>query len=339
MLRGLVGLSPAPGPRLAIALRAALSMAVPFGVLTLLGHEAVGLQTTAGAFTALFAAGMGAAERAKVLPFVAAGIIVSAAIGAALVPWPVASHIVLVLVAVVSSALVHAFRLGPPGPIFFVLVYGLAGNITAISEGERLNDPLVLLAAVGGGALFSYLVALSPLLRRAERRRAVRPLSELLPGPWLGRGEQTLVVRTACVALVGTAISVLWLDSSHAYWTVASGVAVIGLSADPAFSPLRGLQRMVGTLIGTGLFMLLAPLGQHPWVLIALLVLLQFGIEMVIVRNYALALVLVTPLVLLITSAASGGGDVSAAVLERLIDTLAGAALAVASTLLHRRPR
>ncbi|WP_241095500.1 MULTISPECIES: FUSC family protein [unclassified Leucobacter] len=335
--RSLLELPPSPGPRTWIALRAALSVSLPFGALTLLGHPEIGLQTAAGAFVALYAAGMGAAERAKVLPFVAAALIACTALGALLAPWPILLAIGLVGVTVVASALCFAYRVGPPGSVFFALAFGLSANITAVVDGERLNSPVTLMLAVSGGALFSYALALAPLLRRAERARPVRPVDELLPGPWLGAGERELLARVAVVAVLGTAVSVIWIDPHRAYWTVTAGVAVVGLVAGRRHAIGRGLHRTVGTLIGAGLYLAIAPLGRIPLLLVLLLGILQFAVESVVVRNYALALVFITPLVLLISGAATGGGDLWGSALERFLDTAVGVAIAMLTGLIHRR--
>lgn len=66
-----------------------------------------------------------------------------------------------------------------------------------------------------------------------------------------------------------------------------------------------------------------------------LLALLQFGIELVVVRNYAFALVFVTPLVLLISGAATGGTHLVTAAGERVIDTVLGSAIAMLTALVH----
>ncbi|WP_449282793.1 FUSC family protein [Leucobacter sp.] len=336
-MRSLFALPPSPAPRRWIATRAALSIGVPFGVLTLLGHEDIGLQAAAGAFVALFFAGAGAAERAKALPVVGGVLLACAALGVVFSPWPWLLAAGIVAVTVCTSALAFAFRLGPPGPVFFVLSYGLSANITAVVDGARLTSPWTFLAAMACGSLFSYLVALTPLLRRAERARPVRPLRELLPGPWLGAGERELVLRIAVVAVLGTLATMLLLDPHRAYWTVSAGVAVIGLTPSRGFAIGRGLHRTVGTLLGAALAVALAPLSAIPLLLVVLLMLLQFGIELVVVRNYALALVFITPLVLLITAAATGTADVSLAAWERVVDTAVGSALAVITGLIHRR--
>ncbi|WP_427869846.1 FUSC family protein [Leucobacter luti] len=335
-IRSLFRVSSGPGPRLWIAARAAISIGVPLALLTALGHQGLGLQTAAGAFVALYSAGLGARERAKTLPVIAAVLFACAALGVALAPSWLLTAVGLVVVAILVSAFAFAFRVGPPGPVFFVLTYGLSGNITAVVDGPRVNPPLGYLAAVASGMVFSYLVALVPLLRRSERRRPARPLRELLPGPWFGPGEWELLSRIAIVAVLGTVLSLWIVDPHRAYWTVSTGVAVVGLSAVRSHALARGLHRTVGTVVGAALALALAPLGREAVALVLLLVALQFVIELVVVRNYALALVFITPLVVLLTVAATGSGDVIGAAWERVLDTLLGSALAVATGLLHR---
>ncbi|WP_449276744.1 FUSC family protein [Leucobacter sp. GX24907] len=329
---------PQPGPpRYGVATRAGLAIAVPLLALTLLGHQDIGLQTAAGAFIALFAAQANAKERAKALPFIMLALLLSAVCGVLLTPWPLAFAAGLVFVAISASALCFGFRVGPPGPVFFVLAYGLASNVTGIVDGERANDPLVLLGAMLFGTCFAYLLAILPLVLRSQRRLPARPLSELLPGPWIGRDEFMLITRIGIAAILGTAISLVWLDQGHAYWTVCSSIAVVGLVGGRRFSLQRGLHRTIGTVIGALLFMIIAPVGAYPVLLAVLIGALQFTIELVVVRNYALALMMITPLVLLITSTVSSSGGYVAFALERVVDTLVGALLAILTALMHRR--
>ncbi|CAG7606530.1 hypothetical protein LEUCIP111803_00940 [Leucobacter soli] len=338
-LRSLVRLPAGVPPRRWIALRAALSSGIPLAVLTALGHERIGLQVAAGAFLAIYGANRSARDRAKLLPFVAAGMLACAALGAwsAPIPWLHLSG--LVAIAIAAPALAFGYRLGPPGPVFFVILYGLAGYITHAVDGVRVNDPLVFLLAVAAGAAFSYLLAVAPLVRAAERAKPGHTLPELLPGPWLGHDELTLVMRSGLVAVLGVLVSVLWLDPLRAYWPVAAGIAVLGLASDRWHALERALHRSVGTVIGAGAFLLLVPAAEVPWLLVAVIFVLQFVIEIIVPRNYALALVFVTPLVLLIIQVASGVGDPGATAAERVLDTVIGAALASAVALVIRRER
>jgi uncharacterized membrane protein YccC len=75
-----------------------------------------------------------------------------------------------------------------------------------------------------------------------------------------------------------------------------------------------------------GLINLAEPRGL--W-LVIVLALLQFAIEVVVARHYALALTFITPTALTISAAGGTGGSLAVAT-ERLLDTLLGAAIAMA---------
>jgi uncharacterized membrane protein YccC len=67
----------------------------------------------------------------------------------------------------------------------------------------------------------------------------------------------------------------------------------------------------------------------HGLWLVALLALLQFAIEVVVVRNYAMALTFITPVALMI-SAAAGTDTPLTLISERVVDTVLGAVIAMA---------
>lgn len=333
----LVRVGPAPHPRWPIATQAALAMALPVGLFTVVGQPMVGLQAAGGAFTALYLASATVRERAKALPLVGLLLLACAAAGTAAAADPTAVLLGLVAVTVVSSALAYAFALGPPGPVFFVLVYGMATTVTAAVDGARRVEPLAFLAAFAVGCLLAYAVAVAPLVVPGVRRRPARALRALLPGPRLSLDARLLLVRVVIVAVAGTVLSALWVDQERAYWTVCSGVAVIGLSAGRRTAMLRGSQRFVGTVVGAGLFALIALVSIPAPLLALVLAALQFLIELVVVRNYALALVFITPLVLVISTAAVPGADPGGLASERVVDTLLGAVLGMLTAFIHPR--
>ena len=234
--------------------------------------------------------------------------------------------------ALAVAALAFGFRLGPPGPLFFVLAFGLSAQVTAHAE----ITALAYTAAMASGCLFSYLVALSPLLIPRVRSHEPRPLRELLPGPALDAPSRMLLLRVAIVAVLGVVIG-LFVDPDRSYWIVGAAIAVIGVAADRRAAFERGLHRMLGTVLGVGVYALLALL--HPsglWIAL-ILGILQFSVELVVVRHYALALMIITPLVLLLTGAATGQIGSMDVALERVIDTVVGALLGAASGVLHPR--
>ncbi|GAA2010933.1 FUSC family protein [Microbacterium ulmi] len=336
-LRGLVAIAPAPHARWPIGLQAAFAMAVPLLLFTLLGLPEVGLQAAGGAFTALYAAACSAKERVRVLPFVGAGLIASAALGTVAGADPVVAVVGLIVVSIVAAALVYGFALGPPGPVFFVLVYGLSAHVTAAVDGRRAVEPLAFLGALALGCAFAYLAALSPLVVPRLRREPARRVHEILPGPRLDADARLLLVRVAIVAVVGAVGAALWVDPQHAYWAVCSGLAVVGVNVGRRAAFVRGTQRLVGTLVGAAVFAESAALAIPPLALPLLLGGLQFVIEILVVRNYALALVFITPLVLFITTTAAPGADPSGLIAARVLDTVIGAAIGALSGLLHPR--
>ncbi|WP_341956583.1 FUSC family protein [Microbacterium sp. LWH13-1.2] len=328
----LFALAPKRGPRWHLATQAALGIAVPIAVMTLLGEPSLGYIAASGAFTVLFAGTAPVIDRARILPFVAAGLIVSAALGVIVSANAWLVSIGVVVVAIVSAALSFGFRLGPPGPLFFVLVFGLSAHVIASSP----IAPLVYIAALAAGCLFSYLVAMAPLLLPRSRTITARPLRELLPGPAFTSDSRMLLVRVAIVAVIGVLLGLV-IDPTRTYWIVRSAVAVIGVAAARRAAVQRGLHRMLGTVVGAGVYALLALLHPSGLWLALLLGALQFTIELVVVRHYALALVFITPLVLLLTGAATGDIGSMDVAFERIVDTVVGAALGAASGLLHPR--
>ncbi|MDQ0644406.1 FUSC family protein [Microbacterium murale] len=328
----LFAFGPSPGPRWQLGLQAALGLAVPITVMTLVGLPVLGFIAASGAFTVLFAGFSPVVERAKVLPFVGAGLIASAVLGVLVAGDPWLVSVGVVVVAIVSAALAFGFRLGPPGPLFFVLVFGLSAHVIA---GSKIS-PLAYIAAFAAGCVFSYLVTLTPLLLPTVRAKRARPLRDLLPGPALDAGARTLLVRVAIVSVLGVLLGLI-VDPGRSYWIVGAAVAVIGVAAARRAAFQRGLHRMLGTVVGVGAYALLSLLHPSGLWLALLLGTLQFTIELVVIRNYALALVFITPLVLLLTGAATGEIGSMEVAWERIVDTLVGAALGAASGVLHPR--
>ncbi|GAA1534554.1 hypothetical protein HD600_001753 [Microbacterium ginsengiterrae] len=328
----LFAFAPSRGPRWQLGVQAAIGMAVPIAVMTLIGQPTLGFIAGSGAFTVLFAGAAPVVERARVLPLVGAGLLICATLGALAGANLWLTSIGIIGVATATAALAFGFRLGPPGPLFFVLVFGLSGQIV----GQGVIAPLGYVSAIAAGCLFSYLVALSPLAIRRVRAREPRPLREILPGPSFDDASRLLLLRVIIVAVLGVLIGVI-VDPHRSYWIVGAAVAVIGVAADRRAAFQRGLHRMLGTVVGVGVYALLVLL--HPsglWIAL-LLGVMQFSIELVVVRHYAIALMIITPLVLLLTGAATGQIGAMDVALERVVDTVVGAALGAASGVLHPR--
>ncbi|MDN8547719.1 FUSC family protein [Microbacterium sp. NM3R9] len=335
--RSLTRFGPAPGPRWHLGLQAATAMAVPVIALSAIGYESIGLLAATGAFATLYGGRFTPRERIVVVPIVAALLWACAAAGVlAAVLGPVVVAAGLVVVAVAASALVFGLSVGPPGPLFPVLIYGLSAHVTAPTASHRGLDPGLYLAVLAASLAFAWVVTAIPALRSKHRRTPPRPLSALFPRAHRETEARTLVVRAAAVAIVGTAASLV-VDPERAYWIVGAGIAVLGVSTSRRVALSRGIHRALGTAVGAGVYLAIAFVPLPGIVLGVVLGALQFVVELVVVRHYALALLFITPLVLLILGAAGGSGPELA--IERVVDTAVGAALGTLSSLIVVRGR
>ncbi|MFE0522711.1 FUSC family protein [Streptomyces sp. NPDC058954] len=131
-----------------------------------------------------------------------------------------------------------------------------------------------------------------------------------------------LAVRTALgCALAGYAS--LALGVGRPYWALVTAASLYQANLTLTWS--RGVQRVVGNILGVLLFAAVAPLahlGQPALVLCCLA--FNFGAEALIGRNYWLGTVCVTPMALLITefNHYQAPGQL---ITERVVDTLVGA--------------
>lgn len=84
----------------------------------------------------------------------------------------------------------------------------------------------------------------------------------------------------------------------HPYWAMVS--AVVPLAAkDLSRQLVRGAHRLIGTALGLGVSAALLALDLTGLGLIVAIVALQVGAELLVGRNYAIALTCITPLALL----------------------------------------
>jgi len=156
--------------------------------------------------------------------------------------------------------------------------------------------------------------------------------------PWWTRlGPLTpLALRTALgCALAGYAS--LALGVGRPYWALVTAASLY--QANITLTWNRGVQRVVGNLLGVLLFAAVAPLAHlGPAALVLCCLAFNFGAEALISRNYWLGSVCVTPMALLITEFA-GYQQPGQLIVERAVDTLVGAlvGLAAAVAVTNRR--
>lgn len=129
-------------------------------------------------------------------------------------------------------------------------------------------------------------------------------------------------MRVAVGCLGAGALSAL-LGLERPHWAVLSALIVLQTGPDRVRGQVRAIHRFVGTIAGLGLFALIYQLGPTGYALIALVAALQFCIELFVPRNYALAVVFITPVALIAGGVATTGGPIGPVIRDRLWETLA----------------
>lgn len=317
-----------PGPwRWWVGLQASLAIGLPIAVFTVAGLPMQGIIASLGGFTGLYCAQMRRRHRLRVLPFLALGFVGVSLLGVWCAGNLWLNFAFLVVAGTATAVLALGYAVGPPGPLMFVLVYAISGRIYL---NQHLQQHALgvfyipLLVAIG--ALLAFLVVVSPLLsgkvRRSETASGAfqEPQRFTLPEEvrWVaGR----IVAGLVLASLTGTALGI-----DRNYWVVISALAVLQSGWGRWFAVVRALQRVAGTLIGILIFGMLYFLKPSGIGLVLTVMLLQFAIEVVVMRNYGLALVFITPLALTIASAAHPGHEIGT-VYERVWDIVIGSGI------------
>nr|WP_120492013.1 FUSC family protein [Corynebacterium lactis] len=106
-------------------------------------------------------------------------------------------------------------------------------------------------------------------------------------------------------------------------WAVVSSLMVLQWGPDRTAGSIRGLHRLVGSVLGIFLYALLFSFGLDSWTLLIALAACQFGAEILVVKNYALTTIVTTPLALLL------GGNVSGPLVPLVAGRVAEVSLSV----------
>lgn len=143
-----------------------------------------------------------------------------------------------------------------------------------------------------------------------------------------GSNALRVVLRVGMATLLAGALGAA-LELERAYWAIAAALLMLHQGFDWTRTLLRSLERTLGTWVGlllAGVIVWWQPAGA--W-LVLVVMLLQFVIEVAVVRNYALAVVFITGAALTIASGGQPVDDVPALLWARGVDTLFGCACAL----------
>ena len=234
---------------------------------------------------------------------------------------------VVALLATLVTGVVSGYRWHPGGATFAVFAAGAVATMPA----EWINVAQVLVVA-SASVLFSLLLtAVLGLLRTRSWTKVFRPLQ-----PAVFRADWSVPVTVGVGALLAGLIGQTF-DDDHWYWAmVAASVVLAGAAIDSRL--IRSLQRFTGTSLGVLVAAVLLWLELPTLAIIAAVILLQAAAELLIGRNYGVAMLAVTPLALLMVSLASPT-PAEILVVDRVFETFIGSLIGTIVALISARMR
>ena len=300
-------------------------------MLLLLGRLDLSVYASFGAFAALY--GRLDPPRTRVRMQATAGgiLVLSMLLGtllSALSAPPIASVIVVALLAAAVTLFAYRAQWHPPGALFAVFAAGACASFPATAA----TFAVVLLVGLSSVAWSLLVTTVFVLARRGSWRRPART------APSIGAVAWEMTATVAVAALLAGVAGVL-LVGTHWYWAMVGAVAAVG-GAHVTARLIRGVQRLVGTLVGVLIAAGLLALHLPPWAILVVAVAMQVGAELFVGRNYGIAMVFITPLALLMISLASPTSPeilLRDRVLETVIGVAVGTIVAIVSAALRRR--
>lgn len=325
--------------RCGLSVTLALALVAATGRLDLAGYAAL------GALASLYGRSDPAPWRARVGTLAGVGLVAAVVVMSALQAAGAPTVVVLTtltLLAAGASAGTVALRTGPPGAT--ILVFAAGAGSAPVTGGT--SEVLLRGAAAVAGALVAWLVANAGSTLRRVRQG---PAHTHTPAP----GDRAPAVRDvlragsadgaplAAALRVGVAGAVAGAVATvagwgHPAWAVMGAAAVLQ-GAHVRHIGVRALQRAAGTAVGAAIALPLLGADLPFLAVAALVVVLQTVTELVVARHYGAAMLTITPMALLMTSI-GGAPDPTALAVDRALDTVLGAVVALVVAVAAARP-
>lgn len=231
-------------------------------------------------------------ERMFTILICAFGFMISFLIGLLFSFNPFISSLVFGLFALFVHWVCLYLKVRPPGSFFFIM-------LAAVSSCMPFNLSLIplKLGLIGLGAInattLAFLYSLMTLKTdKMSKAPALNP----------DKFEKFFEALILGVFMFASMLLGKMMKIENPYWIPISCAAVMQAGSTYTIWQ-RTFHRLLGTFIGIGLCWLILSFAQTPLALCLSIIALQFIIEMLVVRNYAFAVIFITPLTILLTEA------------------------------------
>lgn len=267
---------------------AGLNVAIVLFIGAYFNRPDLGLVSMIGTTIFLYIPSTSIYHRMLVLMGCGFGISFSFALGLIGQFFPFMIPLIVCVVTIVSSMIVRYYNLGSPGYFFFVLACILGANLPFDKDEFVMLIGLVSLGAMSAnitGFIYCLLV--------------IYVFKNNIPSEITKRGKlgfDIIIIDPIIIGIfVGFAIFIgSFLGLERSYWVgVSCAVIMQGLTFKAIW--IKQLQRIIGTFIGAAFAWYLLGIKFNNIEFAALMFALVFMTEFLVVRNYALAIVFITP--------------------------------------------
>lgn len=311
-----------------MALAAACATGIPLVVGAYFNVLSFGLFASLGGLCFVYAPNTELYHRMAVLMACAFGMTACYTLGLLTFYVPGLMVPVLTGMTIVVTMIQRYYNLGPPGTLFFVM--------PAMIGAYTMRPELNIFTAVGvfsAGTTLAVAIAFMYSLY-AISRGPVDKASGVI------RNFNYVIVEPVCIGLtVGASLGVAHiLQLPRPYWVPISCIAVMQVAT---FRDVwrRQLHRIIGTAFGVGVGIAVLTLNMDVWGVALTMFGLFFVIEYLIPRNYALAVIFITPMTILLAESASLHlGAAHSVAWIRLIDTVVGSLMGLLGAALMHHP-
>lgn len=226
------------------------------------------------------------------------GFLISFTIGQFFSFSKTAAVISLGLFSIVVHWIILYYKANAPGSLFFILIAALS-----VCQPHNLTSVPFKVGLIALGTMFSAFIALTYTLMISAR---VLRNKENIVVPLLSKNQLAdfweAIILGGFMAIT-LAIGFI-MEIQYPYWITISCAAVMqGASLYNIWQ--RTFQRIFGTFIGLGLCWLFLSFVETHLMICLFIIALIMIVEMLIVRNYALAVIFITPLAILLSEAST----------------------------------
>ena len=300
---------------------AAMCVGVPLMAGYFLGNVHNGALASLGGLVILYLPEATFTNRMITLMVCSFGLLASFCVGLIFSFNPIVAAVVLGGFTFAVHRITRYFKMKPPGNFFFIM-------LAAVAMCMPFNAALIpnKTGIIGMGCMCACLLALAygVLVRGKESTNNPQEIIIVKKRSYfLGGIESAIFGLFIGLSLLTAKI----LQLNNPYWVPVSCLAVMqGVSTRHIWQ--RSLQRIAGTFLGLGLAWFLLTLHLPEWCICLVIVLMQFVVEMLITRNYGLAVVFITTLTLMLAEFGSAiANQPNALVIARFTDIVVGSAI------------